>query len=118
MCLTQMVNTNVRLQVSFVGATEEQAREAAQKKGYADKVAVVKTSFKANTKVCHNLFAIVDVCNDTQISQACNIKAVYTSCCWPYFMATACLYPLEYIAAEQQLLCRLWLRRSQMEWPR
>lgn len=40
------------VQVSFVGATEEQARETAQKKGYSDKVAVVKTSFKANTKVC------------------------------------------------------------------
>ncbi|KAL3139494.1 Dihydrolipoyl dehydrogenase 2, mitochondrial [Trebouxia sp. C0009 RCD-2024] len=37
-------------EVSFVGATEEQARETAQKKGYSDKVAVVKTSFKANTK--------------------------------------------------------------------
>lgn len=35
-----------------MGATEEQARETAQKKGYGDKVAVVKTSFKANTKVC------------------------------------------------------------------
>lgn len=40
------------VQVSFVGATEEQARETAQKKGYGSKVAVVKTSFKANTKVC------------------------------------------------------------------
>lgn len=39
------------LQVSFVGATEEAAREAAQKNGYGDKVAVVKTSFKANSKV-------------------------------------------------------------------
>ena len=39
------------MQVSFVGVTEEQARETAQKKGYGDKVAVVKTSFKANSKV-------------------------------------------------------------------
>ena len=39
-------------QVSFVGATEEQAREAAQKAGYGDKLAVVKTSFRANSKVC------------------------------------------------------------------
>ena len=38
-------------QVSFVGATEEQAREAAQKAGYGDKLAVVKTSFRANSKV-------------------------------------------------------------------
>ena len=37
-------------QVSFVGATEEQAREAAQKAGYGDKLAVVKTSFRANSK--------------------------------------------------------------------
>ena len=39
------------VQVSFVGVTEEQAREAAEKDGYGDKVAVVKTSFKANSKV-------------------------------------------------------------------
>lgn len=39
------------MQVSFVGATEEAAREAAQKNGYADKLAVTKTSFKANSKV-------------------------------------------------------------------
>lgn len=37
-------------EVSFVGTTEEQARETAQKNGYGDKVAVVKTSFKANSK--------------------------------------------------------------------
>ena len=35
-----------------MGATEEQAREAAQKAGYGDKLAVVKTSFRANSKVC------------------------------------------------------------------
>ena len=40
-------------QVSFVGQTEEAARESARKGGYADKVAVVKTSFKANSKVQH-----------------------------------------------------------------
>ena len=39
------------LQVSFVGLTEEAAREQATKDGYSDKVAVVKTSFKANSKV-------------------------------------------------------------------
>ena len=39
-------------QVSFVGATEEAARETAQKNGYAEKLAVTKTSFKANSKVC------------------------------------------------------------------
>jgi len=38
------------LQVSFVGMTEEQAREKAQEGGWADKVAVQKTSFKANSK--------------------------------------------------------------------
>lgn len=41
----------VSIQVSFVGLTEEAAREQAEKDGYADKVAVVKTSFKANSKV-------------------------------------------------------------------
>ena len=37
-------------EVSFVGATEEVAREAADKGGYGRHVAVVKTSFKANSK--------------------------------------------------------------------
>ena len=37
-------------EVSFVGATEEAARAEAERAGYADKVAVVKTSFKANSK--------------------------------------------------------------------
>ncbi|KAK9833089.1 hypothetical protein WJX74_006791 [Apatococcus lobatus] len=37
-------------EVSFVGHTEEAAREAAQKGGFADKLAVTKTSFKANSK--------------------------------------------------------------------
>jgi len=37
-------------EVSFVGATEEAAREAAEAGGYASKVKVVKTSFKANSK--------------------------------------------------------------------
>ena len=46
------------LQVSFVGATEEAAREAAQKNGYGDKVAVVKTSFKANSKVGLHLLGL------------------------------------------------------------
>ena len=40
-----------RLQVSFVGLTEEGARDVANKGGYGDKVSVVKTSFKANSKV-------------------------------------------------------------------
>ena len=39
------------LQVSFVGLTEEAAREQAEKNGYKDKIAVTKTSFKANSKV-------------------------------------------------------------------
>ncbi len=38
------------LQVSFVGMTEEQARAKAEEGGWADKVAVQKTSFKANSK--------------------------------------------------------------------
>ena len=37
--------------MSFVGHTEEAAKEAAQKGGFADKLAVTKTSFKANSKV-------------------------------------------------------------------
>ena len=40
----------VSLQVSFVGMTEEQAREKAQEGGWGDRVAVSKTSFKANSK--------------------------------------------------------------------
>ena len=39
------------MQVSFVGLTEEAAREAASKGGFSDKIAVTKTSFKANSKV-------------------------------------------------------------------
>ena len=38
------------LQVSFVGMTEEQARAKAEEGGWADRVAVQKTSFKANSK--------------------------------------------------------------------
>ena len=37
-------------EVSFVGLTEEAAREAAEKGGYASKVAVAKTYFKGNSK--------------------------------------------------------------------
>lgn len=40
----------ILLQVSFVGMTEEQAREKAQEGGWGDKIAVSKTSFKANSK--------------------------------------------------------------------
>ena len=39
------------VQVSFVGVTEEAAREKAQKDGYSEKLAGTKTSFKANSKV-------------------------------------------------------------------
>lgn len=42
-------------EVSFVGLTEEAAREQAEKDGYKDKVAVTKTSFKANSKVGRGL---------------------------------------------------------------
>ena len=38
-------------EVSFVGLTEEAAREAAAAGGFSSQVAVVKTSFKANSKV-------------------------------------------------------------------
>ena len=37
-------------EVSFVGLTEEAAREEAEKEGFADKLEVVKTAFKANSK--------------------------------------------------------------------
>ena len=37
-------------EVSFVGATEEKAREDAEKGGYGSKVAVAKTYFKGNSK--------------------------------------------------------------------
>lgn len=37
-------------EVSFVGLTEDGAREKAQKEGYGDKVAVAKTYFKGNSK--------------------------------------------------------------------
>jgi dihydrolipoamide dehydrogenase len=42
-------------EVSFVGLTEEAAREAAEKGGYADKVAVAKTYFKGNSKALAEL---------------------------------------------------------------
>ena len=38
------------MQVSFVGLTEEAARDAAEAGGYGAQVAVVKSSFKANSK--------------------------------------------------------------------
>lgn len=47
--------------MSFVGLTEEAAREVADKEGYADKVAVAKTSFKANSKVCTRLSTFLSV---------------------------------------------------------
>lgn len=50
-CGSLMYFVPVLAQVSFVGLTEDAAREAADKGGYGDKVAVVKTSFKANSKV-------------------------------------------------------------------
>lgn len=34
-----------------MGQTEEAAREAAQAGGFTDKIAIAKTSFKANSKV-------------------------------------------------------------------
>jgi len=37
-------------EIAFVGHTEPQARDAAEKGGYGDKVAVAKCSFKANSK--------------------------------------------------------------------
>ena len=46
-----LLTVNCVLQVSFVGLTEEAAREQAEKDGYKDKIAVTKTSFKANSKV-------------------------------------------------------------------
>ena len=47
-------------EVSFVGLTEEAAREKAEAEGWADKVAVSKTSFKANSKVrAHAVFVLV-----------------------------------------------------------
>ena len=42
-------------EVSFVGLTEEAARERAEKEGYADKVAVAKTYFKGNSKALAEL---------------------------------------------------------------
>lgn len=42
-------------EVAFVGATEEAAREKAEKEGYADKVAVAKTYFKGNSKALAEL---------------------------------------------------------------
>eukprot|EP00894_Picocystis_sp_ML_P001424 jgi/Pico_ML_1/51941/g2729.t1 len=37
-------------EVAFVGMTEEQAREKPKEGGFEDKIAVAKTSFKANSK--------------------------------------------------------------------
>ena len=39
------------VQVSFVGMTEEAAKDTAKKGGYEKAVKTVKTSFKANSKV-------------------------------------------------------------------
>ena len=39
------------LQVSFVGMTEEAAKDTAKKGGFEQAVKTVKTSFKANSKV-------------------------------------------------------------------
>ena len=39
------------VQVSFVGHTEEAAKDLAQKGGWSNKLGVTKTSFKANSKV-------------------------------------------------------------------
>ena len=41
-----------------MGLTEEAAREQAEKDGYKDKLAVVKTSFKANSKVEQHTFLL------------------------------------------------------------
>ena len=50
----QLIGTHAPLrcamQVAFVGLTEEAAREKAQKEGWAEKLAVSKTAFKANSK--------------------------------------------------------------------
>ena len=43
------------MQVSFVGLTEDAAREKAEKDGYADRVAVAKTYFKGNSKALAEL---------------------------------------------------------------
>ena len=42
-------------EVSFVGMTEEQARDKAEKEGFKDQVAVAKTQFKANSKALAEL---------------------------------------------------------------
>lgn len=42
-------------EVSFVGLTEDAAREKAEKDGYADRVAVAKTYFKGNSKALAEL---------------------------------------------------------------
>ena len=39
------------MQVSFVGMTEEAAKDTAKKGGFEQAVKTVKTSFKANSKV-------------------------------------------------------------------
>lgn len=44
-------------EVSFVGQTEEQARETAEKGGWADQVETAKTSFKGNSKALAELEA-------------------------------------------------------------
>lgn len=48
-------------EVSFVGLTEEAAREKAEAEGWADKVAVSKTSFKANSKVIGDGICVIRV---------------------------------------------------------
>lgn len=56
-----------------MGQTEEAVREDAQKGGWADKVAVTKTSFKANSKVwlqdCHAGIMTVSVSGNPSLCE-------------------------------------------------
>lgn len=66
-----------------MGATEEQARETAQKSGYGDKLAVVKTSFKANTKVQTHRFLSVMADQAPKMVRStsdCTSKSLKESC--------------------------------------
>ncbi len=71
-------------QVSFVGHTEEAARDVAQKGGWADKLAVTKTSFKANSKVLLGI-----PCSQTAVPEEVDMTA---SCTRHLMMKTVVLY--------------------------
>lgn len=100
-------------QVSFVGQTEEGARELAQKEGFQDKLAVVKTSFKANSKVLNQLPCVLHFitkkefqCISCLLIRQCMSIQFSDSCCPTCFLKI--LLTLSTIIANQNVSCFLF----------